>query len=97
MIGVLADSSERPVVSEFFELFKTPWEFYQEGQDYDVLLCAGDAGFKKYGKLILIYASRKLPWTATKRFDFFQAKRSVLSYKGAHPDLRGQHYAPGTG
>src|ERR1700751_6013193 len=28
MIGVLANQADVPTVREFFELFKTPWEFY---------------------------------------------------------------------
>lgn len=43
MIGVLADSSNRAVISEFFELFKTPWEFYRRTGDYRVLICSGAA------------------------------------------------------
>ncbi len=57
MIGVLADSQDHPVIREFFELFKTPWEFGQEGRDYDVLLSSGDrdtGGFK--APLRIIYA-----------------------------------------
>ena len=45
MIGVIANPSERPIVSEFFELFKTPWEFYQSDRHYDVLLSSGGASF----------------------------------------------------
>ena len=29
MIGVIADSADHAVVREFFELFKTPWEFFE--------------------------------------------------------------------
>ena len=32
MIGVIADPAEADVVREFFELFKTPWEFYRRDQ-----------------------------------------------------------------
>jgi len=39
MIGVIANLTEYGVVCEFFELFKTPWEFYQSNQRYKVLLC----------------------------------------------------------
>ena len=45
MIGVIADPAEHDVVREFFELFKTPWEFYRGDGQYDVLLCAGDGQF----------------------------------------------------
>jgi hypothetical protein len=45
MIGVAALADERDIVSEFFELFKTPWEFYRSGIRYDVVLCtSADAG-----------------------------------------------------
>ncbi len=39
MIGVIADPTYEAVVTEFFELFKTPWEFYRSGQRYEMLLC----------------------------------------------------------
>jgi hypothetical protein len=38
MIGVLSAPSEHPAVREFFELFKTPWEFYARDRTYDVVL-----------------------------------------------------------
>jgi hypothetical protein len=41
MIGVSANADEHEVVHEFFELFKTPWEFCRPGRRYDVLLAAG--------------------------------------------------------
>jgi hypothetical protein len=42
MIGVIADPSQNSVVCEFFELFKTPWEFHQSERKYDVVLCCGN-------------------------------------------------------
>lgn len=39
MIGVLARNDDSVVVGEFFELFKTPWEFYIPGREYEVILC----------------------------------------------------------
>ena len=38
MIGVAVQPNERAIVAEFFELFKTPWEFLSERQD-DTTLC----------------------------------------------------------
>ena len=60
MIGVIADASERDVVREFFELFKTPWEFYQSNLQYDVLLVAGNDVVYGAAKLALIYCGRRL-------------------------------------
>jgi len=61
MIAIIANPSERPVISEFFELFKTPWEFYRQGHRYEVVLCAGDSQFdESAAKLVLTYAGRPL-------------------------------------
>lgn len=61
MIGVMAHDSDHGVVREFFELFKTPWEVYRSGRQYDVLLCAADQDVEEdAAKLTLIYAGRKL-------------------------------------
>src|SRR6516225_11596048 len=59
MICVIADPSEQDVVREFFELFKTPWEFYRRDVRYEVLLCTGDGQFDGTTKLVLFYAGRK--------------------------------------
>jgi hypothetical protein len=42
MIGVIARPEEHAAVEEFFELFKTPWELFREGQGYDVVIAAAD-------------------------------------------------------
>jgi hypothetical protein len=91
MIGVIADSSERTVISEFFELFKTPWEFYRNDRVYDVLLCAGDAAFKENtAKLILIYASQKLTFDGDERIESACSRSDrMLSYKGARIPIYG--------
>lgn len=60
MIGVMANPAEHEVVREFFELFKTPWEFYRRDRRYDVLLCAGDGEFDGNTKLVLFYAGNNM-------------------------------------
>jgi len=42
VIGVLSAPDHRKVVEEFFELFKTPWEFYRRGPAYDVVIATTD-------------------------------------------------------
>jgi hypothetical protein len=54
MIGVAVPSEDREIVTEFFELFKTPWEFYRSGVHYDVLLCSMDSFHRKASRLILV-------------------------------------------
>jgi hypothetical protein len=60
MLGVIADSGQQHVVQEFFELFKTPWEFYRADRQYEVLLCAGERPVGATAKVVLCYAGRKL-------------------------------------
>jgi hypothetical protein len=38
VIGVICTDSERPAVREFFQLFKTPWMFWEPGASCDVLI-----------------------------------------------------------
>jgi len=62
MIAIIANAPDRPVVAEFFELFKTPWEFYRDGRKYDIILRAGDGPCDERGaKLVLTYSGRRLP------------------------------------
>lgn len=62
MIGVVANPSDYAVVREFFELFKTPWEFVRSDQQYDVLLCDGSIEVEsRSSKVILLYAGQELP------------------------------------
>ncbi len=59
MIGVMAKDSEKEIVREFFELFKTPWEFYQIGYPYDVVLSSGENPGNINAKLVIIYGSQE--------------------------------------
>ena len=67
MIGVIADSAEHEIVREFFELFKTPWEFCRQGQRYEVLVCAGGGEFDPAAKVVILYAGRKIPFDNQQR------------------------------
>lgn len=59
MIGVIAEPAEHDLVREFFELFKTPWEFYREDSKYELVLCAGEVPNDIAAKLVIVYASRR--------------------------------------
>ncbi len=84
MIGVLADPAEQNVVREFFELFKTPWEFYRRDRQYDVLLCAGDGQCDGTAKLVFFYAGRKTPFDDEQKIQTGRQRKHacVLSYQG---------------
>ena len=59
MIGVVADKVEHAIVAEFFELFKTPWEFWRPGTRYDVLLCSNSIVPESDAGLLLLYGSQQ--------------------------------------
>ena len=58
MIGVIANRVELSTVTEFFELFKTPWEFWRPGTRYDVLLCSNSPVPQNDASLVLLYGSQ---------------------------------------
>lgn len=57
MIGVLTRPEQALAVEEFFELFKTPWEFYREGRGYDVVLDTTQRESRVDAKLVVSYGS----------------------------------------
>jgi len=59
MIGVIAQQEDHEIVSEFFELFKTPWEYWRPQQTYDVVLCAAEEDFAKAAALLVVVYSRR--------------------------------------
>lgn len=61
MIGVHTSASLQPAVEEFFELFKTPWEYLFPERDYDVVLCCGVGPATYKTQLLLIYSGHADP------------------------------------
>jgi len=58
MIGVFCDKNEELIVREFFELFKTPWEFWDSHHDYDVVISTLSQIPECDAKLVVFYSSR---------------------------------------
>src|SRR5881628_3650602 len=92
MIGVIANPDEHHIVREFFELFKTPWEFCRSGQQYDVLLCAGPGNAcGATAKLVVIYAGEKTPSDDEARMEInAQRPNAILSYGGSRFPIYGR-------
>ena len=61
MIGVAANESDLPWITEFFELFKTPWEQALPGKRYRVVLSTGPASDVADADLTLVYGADELP------------------------------------
>ncbi len=81
MIGGRASDAERSVVREFFELFKTPWEFYNAERRYDVVLCSNGPVPEDSAKLILVYGSEEKPFDRQRGIPLgFQCSNTLLSY-----------------
>jgi hypothetical protein len=55
VIGVLSKVNQAAAVEEFFELFKTPWEYYEPGRNYDVVVATADAIPAVDARLLLVY------------------------------------------
>src|SRR5713226_2994155 len=94
MIGVIADPKEYDVVREFFELFKTPWEFYRKGEQYDALLCSGDGQFERTAKVVLFYSGRRMQFDVEQSVQT-RAKRKhcILSYQADRIPIYGDSLA----
>src|SRR5437016_14342334 len=61
MLGVISDPTEESAVREFFELFKTPWEFYRKERQYQVVLCTSDAKPELSStRLLILYARAEM-------------------------------------
>lgn len=84
MIGVIADQSDTAVVEEFFELFKTSWEFYQVGKRYEVLLCAGEHTVpKQAAERLVVYSGRPIALDSEHHSVVAGARRGrMLMYRG---------------
>ena len=94
MIGVVANPGEYVLVREFFELFKTPWEFYRSEGQYEVLLCAReDAGVQgATANLVVVYAGQETLFDEEEKIEITShRKNGILSYKGSRLPIYGNN------
>ena len=92
MIGVVANPEEYVLVREFFELFKTPWEFYRSEGQYEVLLCAReDASVQgATANLVIVYAGQKVFCDEEEKIEITShRKNGTLSYKDSRLPIYG--------
>jgi hypothetical protein len=57
MIGVLCPADEAAAAEEFFQLFKTPWEFHEKGRSYDVVITTVSSVPECDARLRLVFGS----------------------------------------
>ena len=89
MIGVVVSSSKAALVHEFFELFKTPWEFYREDRRYEVVLCGrSDAPPNRCAKLTVIYNAHPTEQVAVGSLTM--GRGNILTYQGRRLPIYGE-------
>jgi hypothetical protein len=84
MIAVATNPEHRTAASEFFELFKTAWEFYRSGEEYDAVICCGIIPADIRAGLILVYASNELSFDQQHQLQVLRQDCSgeIPSYRG---------------
>lgn len=99
MIGVASKEGEEEIVSEFFELFKTPWEFYKNDRQYTCVISTQESTPKLDAKLVLIYNSEKIKFDVENSTNITDAPQSgaLLKTKGMQVPIYGKTSTFGTG
>jgi hypothetical protein len=84
MIAVATNPEHRAAASEFFELFKTAWEFYRSGEEYDAVICCGIIPTDVRADLVLVYASNELPFDQQHQLQVLRQDHSgeMPAYRG---------------
>jgi len=83
MIGVISKPSQTVVVEEFFQLFKTPWEFYKEGRSYDVVVATTGDVPKVTSRLLVAYGTRNADFDAQAGIvGSVRLRCATLNYRG---------------
>lgn len=87
MIGVYCADDEKRVVEEFFELFKTPWEFFDSKSAYDVVISTQYEMPKVNASLIIIYSSDSVEFDDIENVSLSVASNKLLAdhNKGLFP------------
>jgi len=90
MIGVFCKDHEKEIAQEFFELFKTPWEFYAKDRSYDVVLSTRKETPAINGKILVVYGSEENPLDSIEGISAGSRYRNVVvDYNGTELPIYG--------
>ena len=90
MIGVVASEAEHPLIAEFFELFKTPWEFHRPGGRYDILICSNSMVPENNARLLFLYGAQRQAFEESRSIRTNSASRQdFLSFRGERIPIYG--------
>ena len=81
MIGVISKSRQHPIVEEFFQLFKVPWEFYKHGQNYDIVIATDDTIALPSGKLVVIFSPETTTFDKNRTNTYLHTGGVILEHK----------------
>ena len=85
VIGVICEASEVAIAEEFFQLFKTPWQHFEEDKHYDVVITTDGRLPRIPPRLLVVYGSRKRDIdTEIGISESSPAGATAWSYAGAH-------------
>jgi hypothetical protein len=91
MIGVIPKAHQLAAVEEFFQLFKTPWEFYRPGSAYDVVVATADDVPDVDASLLVLYgAAAKTSDARDGMTGRSRHRGGSLSYRGTQVPVYGE-------
>lgn len=91
MIGVVASQAEHPVIAEFFELFKTPWEFHRPGAHYDILICSNSMVPESNARLLFLYGAHRHAFEESRSIRTISAfMNDFVSFRGERMPIYGR-------
>ena len=99
MIGVVVSQSQQAAVREFFELFKTPWEFHSPDRGYDVVISSVGlpSRSRHLPRLTIVLGAGELSFDRVTGIEVspqspparLRLGKDILSLQHAHATLRG--------
>ena len=90
MIGVIANGVEHSTIVEFFELFKTPWEFHRPGAHYDILICSNSMVPENNARLLFLYGAQRQAFEECRSIRTISAsKHDFVSFRGERMPIYG--------
>jgi len=89
MIGVSVPESQHDIAREFFQLCKTPWQFWKADQEYQIVICTGDAVVSAKTQLLIAYGGHS-EHSSTEGKKSSLASRSYISYRDCRIPIYGE-------
>jgi hypothetical protein len=89
MIGVLAKESECEAVAEFFQLFKTPWDFVRRGSHYEIILSTVTERLDASCRLLLLFNSKPTFVDAERKADTKSRSGGIVTWDGRRIPIYG--------